>query len=55
MEKNSMKKICIMLGSRANYGSIKSFLENCKKKKNLIYRLYYSHQHHCIGLVILGP
>jgi len=28
-----MKKICIMLGSRANYGSIKSFLENCKKKK----------------------
>ena len=28
-----MKKICIMIGSRANYSSIKSFLENCKKKK----------------------
>ena len=28
-----MKKICVMIGSRANYSSIKSFLENCQKKK----------------------
>ena len=33
MEANNMKKICIMIGSRANYSSIKSFLENCKKNK----------------------
>jgi len=30
-----MKKICVMIGSRANYSSIKSFLENCKKSKRL--------------------
>lgn len=28
-----MRKICVMIGSRANYSSIKSFLENCQKKK----------------------
>ncbi len=35
MEPNYMKKICVMIGSRANYSSIKSFLENCKKSKRL--------------------
>ena len=30
-----MKKICIVIGSRANYGSIKSVMNNIKKKKKL--------------------
>ena len=30
-----MKKICIVIGSRANYGSIKSVMNNKKKKKKV--------------------
>lgn len=33
MARLKVKKICVMIGSRANYSSIKSFLAECKKEK----------------------
>ena len=34
-----MKKICVVTGSRADYGLLKNLLELLKKQKNMIYKL----------------
>lgn len=51
MARNKIKKICVMIGSRANYSSIKSFLIECKKNKyfNLQIVLFSSATLHRFG------
>ena len=34
-----MKKICVVIGSRANYGSIKSVLHEIKKNKTILVKI----------------